>query len=126
MSMSLEFEPHSWYMGFAIKKSPLKKLALYPQAFEYTAYTDEGNTYQIIELKEYTLTDLKAEIRGYHLHKHTGYGERIAKRRLDYLRGELRTERISYGGLAELQGLTPYIEANDVELLEAAGVPEFN
>ena len=44
--------------------------------------------------------------------------------RLEYLRGELRAERISYGELAELQGLAPYIGAGDVELLEAAGVPE--
>lgn len=45
--------------------------------------------------------------------------------RLEYLRGELRAERISYGELAELQGLTAHIEPGDVELLEAAGVPEF-
>ena len=44
--------------------------------------------------------------------------------RLDYLRKELQAERISYGELAELQGLAPYIDKNDVELLEAAGVPE--
>ena len=46
--------------------------------------------------------------------------------RLEYLRGELRAERISYGELAELQGLAEYIEPGDVELLEAAGVPEFD
>ena len=44
---------------------------------------------------------------------------------LEYLRGELRAERISYGELAELQGLAEHIEPGDVELLEAAGVPEF-
>lgn len=48
-----------------------------------------------------------------------------ARDRLEYLRGELRAERISYGELAELQGLAPFIAAGDVELLEAAGVPEF-
>jgi len=42
------------------------------------------------------------------------------KKRLEYLRGELRLERISYGELVE------YIDSNDVELLEAAGVPENN
>ncbi len=46
------------------------------------------------------------------------------KARLDYLRGELRAERISYGELFELQSLAPYIDPGDVELLEAAGVPE--
>jgi hypothetical protein len=47
------------------------------------------------------------------------------KRRLEYLRHELRAERISYGELNELQSLIGYIEPDDVELLEAAGVPEF-
>lgn len=46
------------------------------------------------------------------------------KERLEYLRQELRAERISYGELAELQSLVEYIEEGDVELLEAAGVPE--
>jgi hypothetical protein len=45
--------------------------------------------------------------------------------RLEYLRGELRAQRISYGELAELEGLADHISADDVELLEAAGVPEF-
>lgn len=49
----------------------------------------------------------------------------IAKR-LEYLRNELREERISYGELAELQSLVLYIQPDDKELLEAAGVPEFN
>lgn len=44
--------------------------------------------------------------------------------RLEYLRGELRAERISWGELHELQGLAEHIEPGDVELLEAAGVPE--
>ena len=44
--------------------------------------------------------------------------------RLEELRIELRNERISYGELAELQSLSEYIEKGDVELLEAAGVPE--
>ena len=45
--------------------------------------------------------------------------------RLEYLRGEIRAERISYGELAELQGLAEHIDRTDVELLEWAGVPEF-
>lgn len=47
-----------------------------------------------------------------------------AKKRLEYLRGEIQAERISYGEIAELQALAPFIEAGDVELLEWAGVPE--
>lgn len=46
------------------------------------------------------------------------------KARLEYLRGEIRAERISYGEIAELQGLVDHIEPGDVELLEWAGVPE--
>jgi len=46
------------------------------------------------------------------------------KKRLEYLRKELRKECISYGELAELQSLAKYIDSGDVELLEAAGVPE--
>lgn len=44
--------------------------------------------------------------------------------RLEYLRGELRAERISYGEIAELQDLAQHIGKDDVELLEPAGVPE--
>ena len=46
------------------------------------------------------------------------------KNRLEYLRNELRAERISYGELFELQSLAKYILPEDTELLEAAGVPE--
>ena len=47
------------------------------------------------------------------------------KERLEYLRGEIRNESISYEELIELQSLAEYIEPNDVELLEPANVPEF-
>ena len=46
--------------------------------------------------------------------------------RLEYLRGELRGECISYEEVVELESLIPYIDPSDVELLEAAGVEEFN
>ena len=49
--------------------------------------------------------------------------ETIAQR-LEYLRGEIRAERISYGEIAELQSLAEHIDAGDVELLEWAGVEE--
>ena len=51
--------------------------------------------------------------------------EKTASARLEELRIELRAERISYGEIAELQDLADHIEPGDVELLEAAGVPEF-
>lgn len=44
--------------------------------------------------------------------------------RLEYLREELRGERISTEELIELQSLVDYIDPSDVELLEAVGVPE--
>jgi len=47
------------------------------------------------------------------------------KARLEYLRGEIEAERISYGEIAELQDLAPYIDKDDTVLLEWAGVPEF-
>lgn len=47
------------------------------------------------------------------------------KNRLEYLRGELRAERISYEEILELETLVPYMESGDTELLEAAGVPEY-
>lgn len=47
------------------------------------------------------------------------------KDRLEELRAILRDESISYGELAELADLAAYIHPSDVELLEAAGVPEF-
>lgn len=45
--------------------------------------------------------------------------------RLEYLRVDLRAERISFLELVELSTLAEFIEPGDVELLEAAGVPEF-
>ena len=49
--------------------------------------------------------------------------EKISKR-LEELREELRKENISYGELFELECLKEYIDPSDIELLEAAGVPE--
>jgi hypothetical protein len=46
------------------------------------------------------------------------------KERLEYLRGEIRAERISYGEIAELQSLIEHIPADDVELLQWAGKEE--
>ena len=48
----------------------------------------------------------------------------LIKSRLEYLRGEIEAERISYEEIAELQELSDYIEPEDVQLLQWAGVPE--
>ncbi len=47
------------------------------------------------------------------------------KNRLEELREAIKSESISYGELAELQGLADHIDPDDVLLLEWAGVPEF-
>jgi hypothetical protein len=46
------------------------------------------------------------------------------KERLEYLRGEIIAERISYGEIYELQSLVEHIEPDDVLLMEWAGVSE--
>ena len=45
-------------------------------------------------------------------------------KRLEYLKGEIEAERISYEELAELQSLAEYIDSNDMLLLEWARVQE--
>jgi hypothetical protein len=50
--------------------------------------------------------------------------EKAARRRLEELRKELRAERISYSELAELEALKEYIDNDDIELLQAAGVEQ--
>lgn len=52
------------------------------------------------------------------------FGCRQRRARLEYLRGQLRAECISWGELAELQGLAPFIPADDLELRQAAGIEE--
>ena len=45
-----------------------------------------------------------------------------AKTRLEYLRGEIKKECISYGEIAELESLAKYIESSDVLLSDWARV----
>ena len=47
------------------------------------------------------------------------------KQRLEEIREEIRNERVSIGELIELRSLIEFIDKDDVELLEWAGVPEF-
>jgi sensor domain CHASE-containing protein len=46
------------------------------------------------------------------------------KARLEHIRKEIRAERVSLGEIAQLQDLVMYIDPNDVELLQWAGVEE--
>lgn len=52
------------------------------------------------------------------------YFRNKVNQRLEYLRAEIRAERISYTEIAELQSLAKHIKPNDVELLNWAGVSE--
>lgn len=52
--------------------------------------------------------------------------EADVNKRLEYLRGEIKAERIGYSEIVELQSLAEYIKPDDVELLQWAGVPETN
>ena len=44
--------------------------------------------------------------------------------RLEYLRGQIQAESLSYSEIAELQDLAAHIDPGDLELLQWAGVPE--
>ena len=54
------------------------------------------------------------------------YTPETIKDRLEYLRGEIKAERISYDEIVELGSLREYIAPDDVLLLQWAGVPEFD
>ncbi len=62
MSMYIEFEPHSWYKGFAIEKPEHNDPENYSK---YYAYTDDGMTYRIVEKQADTLKQLKQQITDY-------------------------------------------------------------
>lgn len=106
MSLYLEFDPHAWYMGFAIKHdknyndpcnftrytTDSKICTVHDHrthpgdkncegyAPKWSAYTDNGNTYRIDELEAGTLAELRRLIREYHIKQHNGYAERMEKR----------------------------------------------
>jgi len=52
------------------------------------------------------------------------YIPKTFKKRLEEIRKSIIVENISYGEIAELQGLIEYIDKNNVQLLEWAGVKE--
>jgi hypothetical protein len=54
-----------------------------------------------------------------------GNAPKEVEERLEYLRGEIRNESISYDEIVELQSMKEYIAPDDVELLEWAGVEEY-
>jgi len=48
-----------------------------------------------------------------------------ATKRLDYLRQEIKAERIATNEILELKALKEFIDPSDILLLEWTGVPEF-
>jgi len=48
------------------------------------------------------------------------------KKRLEEIRKSIKNECVSYSEIAELQSLSKYIDKNDIQLLEWAGVKEKN
>ena len=60
MSMHLEFEPYGWYMGWAIKKNDPDTVS---DGKYWEAFTDDGNTYTILEQFAGTLKELKQKIK---------------------------------------------------------------
>lgn len=70
MSLHLNFEPHSWYKGFAIKdnRAIVRWLEDTEQGSDdrWSAYTDNGNTYQVNALHADTPRELKQQIKEWH------------------------------------------------------------
>lgn len=72
MSLYLNFEPHSWYKGWAIRKEvePGVENASgtgFVNVNQWSAYTDNGDTYRVDELEAGTLRELKQAIKEYHV-----------------------------------------------------------
>lgn len=67
MSLYINFEEHSWYKGFAIKDYGrlTKENSGNARSYRWEAYTDDGNTYRIVELEADTLKELKQLITEY-------------------------------------------------------------
>jgi hypothetical protein len=68
MSLYINFEPHSWYKGFAIQKRTLEKDVNANTPINYylwQAYTDDGNTYSVVNKHARTLKELKQLITQY-------------------------------------------------------------
>lgn len=91
-----------------------KIIAMANDGKNFTFYTNvQGDAETAMTLMGYGCTEYALCTPGY------------IKETLEYLRVQLRSESISYGELVYLQSLAEYIDPSDVELLEAAGVPEF-
>lgn len=63
MSLHLEFEPHSWYMGAAIRKSD--GVGIFKGMTAWKGYYLNGMTGFIVDFEAATLKDLKRKIKAY-------------------------------------------------------------
>ena len=61
MSLYINFEPHSWYRGFAIQLDETESHSVN----KWWGYTDDGNTYMVVKFTAHTLKELKQLIREY-------------------------------------------------------------
>ena len=116
-------DPHpTWTMAYGRDRGEVEAVSVRHQATEWPDYGHEWE--YLFDPSDRSWTCREISLR-------TGAKEwkplaaAIAADRLEELRVVLRNENISYGELAELQNMVEYIAEGDVELLEAAGVPEF-
>lgn len=71
MSLHLDFEPHSWYMGWAIRdnrtsghdNSNLERPLEAHEGYRWSAYTANGMTGYVEETHADTLKELKQQIK---------------------------------------------------------------
>lgn len=116
-------------MGLSLAVIPAEKDAKTPEGRAEAIITEAEQRYLSMQEQETIMRYLEpgelAELNAIwrDLHGENYYGP-LVRERLEYLRGEIKAERISTGEVAELQSLAKFIEPGDVELLEWAGVPE--
>lgn len=124
------------YMTTAVKKHrwDLKDLIYYfekENGYDYTHRVkiwEDMNGYEMKKTYENIYEMLKriVEANGKKM-KHGGSVKAPikVKKRLEAIRKSIQNENVSYGEMAELQSLSKYIDPSDIELREAAGMPEF-
>lgn len=64
--MKLNFEPHSFYKGFAIRDNRASLWAKEGKEDKWEGYIDNGNTYRVVMQGGATLKELKQNINEYH------------------------------------------------------------
>lgn len=115
----IEVSQHPWaqYAVYSYDKWQ----AQFPNAVAAGCYDKLADAIKHADSVTYKMVvvDTKSESSGF---AYVNWETQSHKDRLEYLRSQLRSESISYDELHELQSLVEHIDADDVELLEAAGV----